>query len=352
MTGSDESTRPLEAETALHQCLEGVPFLGIEKATFHKADDLNPVLEIQLLLPGTAQRVSAVVLRNGQPRVVRQAADQIIRLRASAGDVYNVIVAPYITPRAAQICIDEEIGFVDFSGNCRLCFQQVFVERSGRSNPSIKRRDLRSLYSPKASRILRVLLLEPRRAWRVQSLAQQAGVSLGLVSNVKKLLVDREWIETTPDGVRLAQPGPLLEEWAQRYSVRQNHTRDCYSLRNIAEIEASLAELCRRRGYSCALTGHSGAARLVSAVRYQRVMVYVGGEPRSLYSPLQLKEVASGANVSLLLPYDDGVFHGSQTFEDVPVVSPVQLYLDLRSLRGRGEEAAQRLLEEIITPSW
>jgi hypothetical protein len=155
-----------------------------------------------------------------------------------------------------------------------------------------------------------------------------------------------------PEGLRLVDPQALLEEWVGSYSFRKNRLVDCYTLRDVAEAEAALAEECSKRGWSFALTGFSGAARLVPVVRYQRAMAYVCGPPEELLGSLQLKVVESGANVSLLFPYDEGVFQASRRIDDLDVVSPVQLYLDLRSFRGRGEEAAEQILEEVIKPSW
>ncbi len=157
---------------------------------------------------------------------------------------------------------------------------------------------------------------------------------------------------TNAEPVRLVDPQALLEEWVGSYSFRKSRLVDCYTLRDVAEAEAALAEECSRRGWSFALTGFSGAARLLPAVRYQRAMAYVGGAPEELLGSLQLKVVESGANVSLLFPYDEGVFQGARRIDDLDVVSPVQLYLDLRSFRARGEEAAEQILEEIIKPSW
>ena len=67
---------------------------------------------------------------------------------------------------------------------------------------------------------------------------------------------------------------------------------------------------------------------------------------------LGLKRVSSGANVTLLEPYDEGVFYGANTVEGAPVVSPIQLYLDLTQTKARGEEAASAILEEVIKPIW
>jgi hypothetical protein len=46
------------------------------------------------------------------------------------------------------------------------------------------------------------------------------------------------------------------------------------------------------------------------------------------------------------------VFYGTRELEDAPIVSPVQLYLDLKQTKGRGEEAAAAILEEVIKPRW
>jgi len=66
-----------------------------------------------------------------------------------------------------------------------------------------------------------------------------------------------------------------------------------------------------------------------------------------------LKEVESGANLSLLVPADEGVLYGAQKAADgAQLVSPLQAYLDLKSYRGRGEEAAQAVFEQVLKPTW
>ncbi|MFO7987781.1 MAG: type IV toxin-antitoxin system AbiEi family antitoxin [Desulfatiglandaceae bacterium] len=67
---------------------------------------------------------------------------------------------------------------------------------------------------------------------------------------------------------------------------------------------------------------------------------------------LALEKVDSGANVSLFIPYDDGVFYGTRNFNGVQVATPVRVYLDVRNFRGRGGEAAQVLLDQVIRPAW
>ena len=341
------------AEKALRECLERVPFLSIRKIQREpRLGSVRPDLAIKTKTPDGEQVLLVEVKSSGQPRVTREAVNQLLQYRSTMPGVHGVLVAPYISPQSAQICMENGIGYVDLAGNCRLSFGRVYVEREGRPNPVPQRRDLRSLYSPRTTRVLRVLLLDPKRTWKLQPLAQEAGVSLGQAYNVKKLLADREWIRTEEHGLRLVEPGSLLTEWSQNYTYRRNAARDFYTLDAAPEIESKIATACRDGNVQYALTGFSAAARLAPMVRYQRVTAYVIGDPDDLVKTLGLKEVTSGANVTLLSPYDEGVFYGAADVNGIQIVSPVQAYLDLIGFRGRGEEAATFLLEQVIQRQW
>lgn len=341
------------AEQALEACLSKVPFLRIKEMRREpESREIRPDLLVKLALPEGELYLLIEFKANGQPRFARQAVNELLRYRGRYPKSYGVFMAPYISPRAAEICAQEDIGYIDLAGNCRLSFARVYIEQEGKPNIFARRRELRSLYSPRAERILRVLLNDPRRAWKVAGLADEAQVSLGQVSNVKRLLTDREWVQAEEDGFVLVEPDQLLSEWVQNYSFRRNPVEDFYSLKSVAEIESALQDICGRKGIRYALTGFSGAARFAPAVRYQRAMAYVEETREDLVSMLGLRRVSSGANLTILSPYDEGIFYGSRRIDGVEIASPVQIYLDLSAFRGRGEEAAQALLEQVIRPGW
>ena len=338
----------VKAEKALRDALEKIPFLKV-KSIEREQDGVD--LLLNLALGDKKQDLLVEVKNNGQPRLARDAVNQLIRYRNTYPDAYLIFMAPYISPQAAEICMKDGVGYLDFAGNCYLSFGQVYIEQAGKPNPFRTRRDLVSLFSPKSSRVLQVLLNNPGRVWKTQDLADEARVSLGQIANVKKLLFDREWI-TKQDGFSLTAPWILLEEWANTYTYRKNEVRNYYSLKSIPEIESDLAKVCREKGIEYALTGFSGAARFAPAVRYTRAMAYVYNTRENVASLLNLKEVESGANVMLLGPYDEGVFYGMQVIEDIGIVSPLQIYLDLKGYKGRGEEAAEAILRDVIKPKW
>lgn len=255
---------------------------------------------------------------------------------------------------AAEICTREGVGYVDLAGNCRLALGQIYIERTGKPNAFARKRDFRSLYSPKAARVLRALLVEPKRYWQVQELARVAQVSLGQASNVKCLLRDREWLEAEhgTQRFRAADPAALLTEWSQQARPGGNILQKFYSLSPLSDIEHDLAAVCEREHIPYALTALSAAARYASYVRAQRASAYVSGDFDPIAGRLGWKRVESGANITLIRPNDDGVYYGSNVVDGVCTVSPVQAYLDLAGTKGREREAADYLLREAIEPTW
>jgi hypothetical protein len=168
---------------------------------------------------------------------------------------------------------------------------------------------------------------------------------------VKRLLAEQEWIDSKTIGFSIS-PLALIEEWAQNYNFRRNKVWDFYSMLSTSEFEYKLAEICKQEKIQYGLTGFSGSARYAPAVRYQRVMVYIENGIDKLLDNLDIKIVDSGANVMILEPYDEGIFYETNEIDGSMVVSPTQVYLDLKSFRGRGEEAAEILLDRVIKKIW
>lgn len=343
---------PSQLEQALWCCLQQAGLVAEPASDVLVATDCLPDLVARVSGRGVDRVIVGEVASSGQPLAVRNTANQLLRYVSALPGSYGVVVAPYVTPRGAAVCEEAGVGYVDLAGNCRLAFDSVYIRIEGNPNPYGERRDLRSLYSPRAERVLRALLASPHRPWRLQELATEARVSVGHAHNVKRFLREREWLAGGADGIRLSDPGALLAEWAAGYQPRRNRVREFYSADSLAEVEASLASACAERGARYALTGFSGAARLAPAVRGQRATAYVAECVDEVAEAAGLKQVSSGGNAVLLEPYDDGVFYGVQRVGDDEVASPVQCYLDLVGQRGRGEEAAATLLERVIRPSW
>ena len=150
----------------------------------------------------TAMRSSWEIKSNGAPRFARSAVYQLesyiahlhrSKHRDDTGQFIPMLVSPYLSPESRSICHDHNVAYLDLYGNAHLAFGPVYIERSVPDRPKSEARAQRSLFTPRAGAILRVLLRDTACAWRVTDLAEAANASLGHVSNVRKALLDREW---------------------------------------------------------------------------------------------------------------------------------------------------------------
>ena len=82
--------------------------------------------------------------------------------------------------------------------------------------------------------------------------------------------------------------------------------------------------------------------------------MYLGDEKNIdlIKSSLEIRPVPSGANLHILIPYDEGVFYNTNGDREENIVSATQTYLDLIYERGRGEEAAEAILQSVIRRKW
>jgi hypothetical protein len=301
----------------------------------------------------TAYTLVVEFTQQGYPRQLRQAMDKLLRFhhRANALD-YLVVAAPFITAEGATVCREENVGYYDLAGNCLLIFGSYYIERTGKPNPFRKSPSVipPSLYGPRSERVLRVLLGEREKSWKVVPLAEAAHVSTGTVSIVRNVLLDREWAREGEAGLQLTRPQELLQDWAAVWGRRRERPRTYFTLRPLAEVERQMAQFARDQGRPFALTGTAGAWQRAPMTRYNRTQVYWEGDPAELANAAELKPAEAGANVQVFAPRDEGVFFQLDTVEGVPVVSAWQLYLDLQRDRARGEEAAEHLWRTVLFP--
>lgn len=276
--------------------------------------------------------------------------------RAVNWDGALLLCCPYISPRVAEICRTAGVNYLDKAGNCRIVAGGLHLEITGHANPSPDTRPLANPFSPKGSSIVRVLLEHPDRSWQVQELAREARVSLGLVSKSKQALVDEGFVRMDAGRVQLLDPEGLLRAWQAAYRP-DVEPLDLYVMDDLPKAERVLADRCAAADVKYALAGFSAAWLLAPMVRVQRTTMLIEGfvdaaQTRELIAAIEAKHVDSGANLTLWFTRDPSPLYGGRTVEGRPVTSPIQTYLDCVGKAGRGEEAAQAVLEQLIQPSF
>ena len=341
------------AKTRLESLLSVIPFVQIsamETEVMMGRGRADLVLDV--LASGQPMKLVIEVKRQAEPRLMRMAAMELKDLLSNADNSVGIIAAPYLSPAAIQICREAGLGCMDLSGNAFFSFGNVYIEKSGQPNAFLDRRPLRSLFSPKTSRVLRVLLADPSKPWRVEALSKAARISLGLAFKAKQALIFQEWVKEEGKTIRLTKPKEMLEAWSASYDHQKSQLYSFFSRLSERALEEAVKTECDNRGYRYGLAFFSGARRVAPFVRFPKTFVYVDGPSREIAITLGLQQVGSGANVALLEPHDAGIFLGSREIDGLNVVSDIQLYLDLKSYGGRGEEAARAVFEQRIEPQW
>ncbi len=267
-----------------------------------------------------------------------------------------VIACPYISPRVAQICREHGVGYVDQAGNCDIRAGDLVVHVNGRPNVAPDTRPLSNPFTPKASRVARLLLGQPGRTWQVQELAREGGISLGLAFKAKDALIEQGYVEEREGRVALRDARALLDAWASAYKPHARRSQ-LYVMDEPARAEEAVATWCDRQRVEYGLAEFSGAWRLAPMVRYKQACVYVRESASrdilaDLMKALDAKPAETGSNLAILVSSDESVFFDSREAESICVLSPVQLFLDLATQRGRGKEAADELLRRVLDPSF
>ncbi|RWG07854.1 MAG: hypothetical protein EOQ54_02945 [Mesorhizobium sp.] len=294
----------------------------------------------------------------GYPRQVRVAIDQLyaymarFQVRADADLVVPLVAASWLSLESRNICANAGMGWLDLAGNCRIAFDNVFIERETADKPKPAARNFRSVFSPKAGKVLRTLLRDPAKPWKVADLAKAADVSLGHVSNVRSALRDREWATVDDEGLHLTAPDALLDAWRVSYEPVRGKRSSWYTILHGRQLDDVLRDTLSRRETE----GHAMLGSLSAA---QWLAPYMRGNLTTLYADtavmpelieaLKLKPSKSGANVEVIEPDDPAILKERVEVPGAPPVSsPILTYLDLSHLDDRGREAAEHLREKLL----
>ncbi len=355
-----EIEKPVEsaAVDAVRALLEQVPYIQIIAVRHEQHLESSHQLDARIDLGHDGSRYALLMKfkSNGAPRFARSAIYQlesyIAHLHRSerqddTRQSIPMLVSPYLSPEARSICLDHNVAYLDLYGNAHLSFGPVYIERSVPDRPKSEARAQRSLFTPRAGAILRVLLRDPARAWRVTDLAEAANASLGHVSNVRKALLDREWVEIGEDGLVLVQPDALLKSWRENYRQPAGHHISGYTVLHGDQLRNRLSgSLNPGPQAPRAICAASSAAEWIAPYVRGATHSFYADEPgaRMLQEALQLTHAAQGANVILRIPNDESLFEDA--VEPAPGIfcaNPVVTCLDLWNGSDRDREAADHM---------
>lgn len=304
----------------------------------------------------------------GEPRLLYEAVGQLSIMSKALPNAYPVVVIPSISPEGKAICKDAGVGYIALDGEMYFQFDSVLIDRQYRartlegkpvkvledilkkSGRPQKIRRIPFPFSPKASRVLRVLLENPKSLWTVFGLADAAKVAPRMAHLAINFLYDKALLTKERGAIKLEKPKELLDLWTAGYKFQGIQTSvGYYSLdRTFEEFLARLKKLPADRNDLYGLTMYAGASLVAPYLRFGVNHVYVIGDQKEWVELLGLRSVESGANTFLVTPYDENVLYGSREIKGARVVSSIQLYLDLYNFNDRAKEQAEVIRKEAI----
>lgn len=318
----------------------------------------NRILDFLVRIDVDGREIVLLVEEKERPHLVqlRLAAEQI-KQHAGLNQV-PVIVASFLGPNRRALLREIGVSYLDLAGNVYLRAPGILIDREQKQNPFGYDRETLNPFSDKASIVLRLLLYEPHRYWKIREIAKVGGINAGWVSRVVDSLVKRSLADFDySKGISLVRREEVLKEWSDLYDWHRNkfYYYYCHAY-DVQEILERVSKLTLEHDRSYALGFQAGAYLVAPYASFNQVHLLIDGGSFDKVRPeiewqLQLEPRREGANLVLVRPYyKRSALFDAREIKKWWVASDIQLYLDLHRYPLRGEEQAEHLLEKLIRP--
>ncbi len=305
-------------------------------------------------------RLAVEVCGNPRHAPVQQAADRIKRIAHKLGAI-PIVAAPRLGSGLRSWLRKNDVGYLDLHGHVFLRGHGLLVEREElKTEVDLPwNSESGSPFADRSSRILRYLIPECPDELRIRDLADRLEVSPALVSRVVRRLKNDGYLTTDDNGRYLIQsPELILREWGEYYrrrAKRQHQLRFYLHARDVP----SMIRLLRKRlepakTFSWGLSYHAGASLIAPFAIFSEVHVLLSAsewerEANKFASVAGAQASQQNTNLIVVEPYYSHSWDFDlRSVKGVPVVSNIQLYLDLANHPRRGTEQAGRILEKIL----
>ncbi len=277
---------------------------------------------------------------------VALALEQIQRYAAEIDGAVPIVAVPFMGDTGCERCAAADVGWVDLSGNARISAPGLRIVVEGKPNQFKRRGRPSSAFAAKSSRIARWLLMHPHELLTQREIARATDTDEGYTSKiVSKLDQDGLIAKDESGALKPRDPDLLLDAWREDYVFAKHHIiRGHVAARSGDVLLRQLSNAFEKASAEFAATGLAAAWLLDRFAGFRTTTFYLSNDPsQALLDAISFREEERGANVWLVVPNDDGVFHGASEVAGVRCVHPVQVYLDLEAHPERAIEAAKKL---------
>jgi hypothetical protein len=258
------------------------------------------------------------------------------RWRRQTGNQPILLIAPYIGPRVRELLTEENVSYVDLTGNVRISlnYPSVFIELQGAERDPFGTKPRRGLRGAKVGAVVRVLA-DAAPPYTGAEIARAANVNEGYLSRILETLSDEGLIERESSGPVTGVDWPaMLRRRAQALDLfRSAGTYRYVAREGTRRLLEDLQD--RRSDPPPTITGSFAAARLAPVAAPTLLVVYTM-TARELADDLRLLPAEAGADTVLVRPDNEVVFARSTRDEDgLTWAAPSQVAIDCLAGSGR-----------------
>lgn len=262
----------------------------------------------------------------------------------------EAVIVERIPPGLDQAARDLGLSYLDIHGRGRIT--QPGLVYFAPPSPDDRRPSKPpgpSPFAPKASRVVRSLLADHEKEWRLSDLAKVSALNPGNVHRVLNRLMDGGYVERDGDSYLLADPGALLDAWAENGAPARERT----AIPVRGDLRPAVEALLERFHGHAVVSGELAAELLAPHLPAASAVIHcldpnewVNIDLEEIELPPRPNFLAAG-RIVLDLP-DEGVAQFGSEVAELPLVGAAQLYVDLYRQPTRGRQAAEEARRQLL----
>lgn len=269
---------------------------------------------------------------------------------ADANPSLEAVIVERIPPGLDKAARELGLGYLDIRGRGRIArpgFAYFAPPAPGETHQGASRRT--SPFAQRASRVTRCLLSDHERPWRLSDIAKLIALNPGNVHRVLNTLVDDGYVERDEDRYLVADPGSLLDAWADNAAPARERT--------VVPVKGDLmpaVEAMIDRFHGHAVVSGELAAELL-APHLPATSATIHCLDPTEWARLDLEEIEPPPPADFRVPGrlvldlpDEGIAQFGMRVSELSLVSPAQLYVDLHRQPTRGRQAAEEARRQLL----
>jgi len=244
---------------------------------------------------------------------------------------------------------EKDIHFFSKDGACRITLPGIitYIVKIQNKIQTKSRNSGGSPFVGKGAMLPRIFFDQPKHIWTLGELASHAAMTKAYASIILHRMLDNAYIRQEDNGYILQNPEQMLDAWLSVYRFTRYVRRQMFagSFDTLRKGLNMIAESLKAQNVRFGFMGASGAYLRAPYMESSIVMAYTEQIPDELPN---LFPVENDGNVILYIPQNTGFLFGGHEVDGLPVVSDVQLYLDLKRMPGRNEDQADYLRDTLL----